>query len=558
MVAINLNTFGGMIPAQDERLLPDQMASVAQNVWLYAGTLQGIRQLKSIRTCTSSSIKKVFRIPIGSPTREYISNSYWLEFTTQDVDVLKAPLASDSYNRYYWTSAATGPQYNTLARIAANSSPYTLGVPAPLNFPNVVPDGGSSTVTVSRAYLYTWVTAYGEEGAPSAAYTRTGKQDDTWSITLIPPTDAEKAGRNLSKVRIYRTVTSSAGVATYFLVDEVVNTTTIYSDNKSDATVSANSSLQSTTWTAPPSDLKGMVAMPNGMIVGYRSNEVWFCEPYRPHAWPAVYTLSVDADVVGIGVVGQTAIVLTQTGAHAATGINPSSVSMAKISTREACLSRASIVSTPAGVIYASPNGLALATPSGVINATAALFTKDKWLDLMNISTLRAALLTTGAYYFFGQDSTGASTGGIIDPSDQRSGFVQLTTSSSIDNVFNDPWTNEVFVMYVGGVYQLELSSARPRSQYTWRSKKFQATMKKDFSALKIYFDTPTEAIGDLGTLNIYADGNLVSTRPLVRSGDLIRLPSGFKADFWQIEIVSKVIVANIQLASSVRELAGV
>jgi hypothetical protein len=558
MVAINLNTFGGMVPAQDERLLPDHMAAIAQNVWLYAGVLQGIRQLKSIHTCTSSAVKKVFRIPIGSPTREYISNSYWLEFTTQDVDVLKGPTANDSYSRYYWTSAATGPQYNTLARIAAGSTPYTLGVPSPQNFPNVVPNGGSSTVTVSRAYLYTWVTAYGEEGAPSAAYAVTGKQDDTWSITIIPPTDAEKAGRNLSKVRIYRTVTSSAGVATYFLVDEVVNTTTVYSDTKTDAVVSGNAQLSSTSWTAPPSDLTGMTAMPNGMIVGFRANEVWYCEPYRPHAWPALYTQTVDTTIVGIGVVGQTAIVLTQTGAYAATGINPSVVSMAKISTREACLSRASIISTPAGVIYASSNGLALATPSGVTNATAPLFTKDKWLDLMTISTMRSALLTTGAYYFFGQNNTGASTGGVIDPSDQRSGFIQLTTSNSIDNVFNDPWTNEVFVMYGGGVYQLELSSARPRSQYTWRSKKFQGTMKKSLSALKVYFDVPNEAVGNLGTLNIYADGNLVSTRPLTNSGDLVRLPSGFKADFWQIEIVSQVIVVNIQLATSARELANV
>jgi len=558
MVANKFSSFGGMIPAQDERLLPDNNAAYAANVWLYEGTLQGIRELKSIHTCTSGAVKRVFRIPIGSPTRENISSSYWLEFATEDVDVLKAPLASDAYNRYYWTSAATGPQYNTQARIAASSAPYTLGVPSPQNFPAVTAHDGVSTVAVVRSYLYSWVSEFGEEGAPSAPSITTGKQDDVWSVTIIPPTNGEKANRSLSKVRIYRTVTASTGVATYFFVDEVINTTTLYTDTKTDAVVTANAGLESTSWTAPPSDIKGMVAMPNGMIVGYRDNEVWFCEPYRPHAWPALYTQSVDAPVVGIGVVGQSAIILTQTGVHAATGVSPQSVTMAKVSTHGGCLSRASIVSTPLGVLYASDNGLVLATPGGVVNLTVSMFTKDKWLDEMVVSTIRAAQLTTGAYYMWGQNTAGASVGGMIDISDQRTAYTKLTTSNVISNTFNDPWTSEVFVMSAGVVYQLELSSARPRSQYTWRSKKLQPPNKRNLEAMRIYFDVPTEAIGALGTVKIYADDRLVATKSLTASGALIRLPSGFKASFWQIEITSKVIVSSVEMATSVKELASV
>ena len=40
--AIKLTAFGGMVPAVDERLLPENGAAQADNVWLYSGALEGI------------------------------------------------------------------------------------------------------------------------------------------------------------------------------------------------------------------------------------------------------------------------------------------------------------------------------------------------------------------------------------------------------------------------------------------------------------------------------------------------------------------------------------
>ena len=56
----------------------------------------------------------------------------------------------------------------------------------------------------------------------------------------------------------------------------------------------------------------------------------------------------------------------------------------------------------------------------------------------------------------------------------------------------------------------------------------------------------------------MYADGRLVMTRELRTSGELWRLPSGFKADFWQFEIEAIVEIDNIQAATSPTELAGI
>jgi hypothetical protein len=190
----------------------------------------------------------------------------------------------------------------------ASKEPWLLGIPAPSVVPSVSPSGGTGADT-TRAYVYTWVSAYGEEGPPSEPTTVTGQVDDTWAITLTAAAGSDLGDdgddRYLTLVRIYRTVTSSAGVATYFFVAEQAISDTTYDDSASDATVAANDQLESTNWTAPPSDLQGFIRMPNGIVASWRESEIWFSEPYRPHAWPAAYVVTVDYPVVGLGVTGQ-------------------------------------------------------------------------------------------------------------------------------------------------------------------------------------------------------------------------------------------------------------
>lgn len=625
MVAIKLSAFGGMIPAVDDRLLPDQMASYAKNVWLYSGTLQGMRQPVSLYTCLNSNTKKLYRIPKNYVDQDHLVDSYWLEFPYQDVDVIPSLVANDSYERYYWaigtaSGAAIAPRYNTLDRIIAGSSSFLLGVPAPTVAPGVTlspsqpmeaaassykiglnsvslkaitasgttvvnfvaeaspvgPSGfDAAEIISSRAYAYTWVTAYGEEGPPSPATVATGLATDKWSLTLTPPGIGVTADRNITKVRIYRTVTSSAGIATYFFVTELPIANTSYIDTNSDTSVSANEQLASSNWYPPPTDLQGMYVMPNGMVVGFRDNEIWFCEPYRPHAWPSIYTQSVDSVIVGIGVVGQTAVVCTTTATYACTGVNPAVMTLSKISMREACLSRGSIVSTPAGVFYITTNGLAAAVAGQVVNATEALFTKDKWRSQFRLQTTRGAKFGS-AYYAFGSitagcfqddfiqptafelgDYSGSREGGIINATESKSAFTVLASDDPTMNIWNDPWTNEVLVLRDGQVFHIDVSSDVAYDEYTWRSKRFQPTNLKNLEAMKIYFDNP-EGLTSLGTVKIYADDRLVMTKPLVKSGQHIRLPSGFKASYWQVEVTTKVIISSIQMATSMRELASV
>lgn len=137
MVALRINVFGGMIPAQDDHLLPDGGAALAQNTWLYTGTLEGFKSPRYLRNLTSSTAKRVYRIPNDAYEKTNFNNSIWMEFEDQDVEVLRAPVRDDSYQRYYWVGPSTVASYNTYARIAAGSAPYKLGIPQPGSAPTV-------------------------------------------------------------------------------------------------------------------------------------------------------------------------------------------------------------------------------------------------------------------------------------------------------------------------------------------------------------------------------------------------------------------------------------
>ena len=50
----------------------------------------------------------------------------------------------------------------------------------------------------------------------------------------------------------------------------------------------------------------------------------------------------------------------------------------------------------------------------------------------------------------------------------------------------------------------------------------------------------------------------LIDAREVRKSGGLLRLPSGFKAENWQWEIMGQVTIANVQIATSAKELANV
>jgi hypothetical protein len=592
MVALRLQSFGAMLPAVDRNLLPQNNAELSRNTWVYSGALEGLPEPTEVYTLVNPVAKSVFRIPFGNFGKDNIPDSTWMEFDDVDTDVITSPTANDSFERIYWTSPSEAPKYNTTARIIAGDPAFLLGVPAPTVLPGASVAGGVAPVE-TRAYVYTWVSAYGEEGPPSPPRILSGNASGTWNLTFTAPGGAA-TDRNLTHTRIYRTITGTSGSTTYYLVAQIPIATLAYADTVPTTTVAASTLLQSLFWTPPP-NMDGMISMPNGMIAGFKGNEIYFCEPYRPHAWPPIYNLSVEGDIVGLGVVGQSLVVCTTRTPYVISGVSPASMSQAKVASLEPCLSRGSIVSTPSGVLYASQNGLVLVVPGRTQVVTQQVITKDLWLDpqnFLNANRLRATLLGT-TYYCWGtkgagafedtafdadafvfEDFTGAFFGAIIDFTDPRIGYTQLQVAMPHENCWADEWTGEIMTIREGKVFWLDLARSRSRQAFLWRSKVFDAPNQRNFAAMRTYFETwpdspelnpvpnaapvQTLAPDQYGLVRVYADGVLRFTRELRTSGELMRLPSGFKATYWQIEVEARVRIKSIEIATTAKELIGV
>jgi len=583
-----------MIPMLGETNLPDNAAALARNCFLYSGGVSGFNVWEDIRTLTIPSTTCAFRLPPIQPQSTIFGGSTWTEFATDYTDVIRSFVKDDQFERYYMAAPHGAPRYNTKERMIAGSAPYLLGVPQPFYPASITIFDTAAPTKITRSYVYTFVSAFGEEGPPSDPVSASSSAQDVWQITYRGFVDNQ---RNLTKVRIYRTITSSQGIASYFQVAEVAmpanGATAVYQDTLTDTVVSPNSQLQSTTWFPPPPDLEGWVAMPNGILCAWRGKEIWFSEQYRPHAWNPNNVLYNQWKVIGLGVIGQTVIVCTEGYPAMVTGINPASMVMASISTFEPCMSRGSIVSTPEGVYYASPNGLILANQGVFANVTRQVFSKDKWQASLNLKTLRAARVGT-AYFAFGAISfggfsadafnntafrmttaTGSSDGVFFDP--QNPSVTSLMkTDAPVAGMQTDPWSGETLIFQSGKIKWLDLASTtKERYPYVWRSKAFQSAKPENFEAFKVTFtkpsgetvaptpprDTALNQVYDnskYGVMRVYADGRHIASYELWASGEQLRLPSGFYASFWQFEFEGVVDINSIQMATSAKELRSV
>lgn len=577
MAKLKFDKFGGQIPAIDERLLPMDNASYTKNAFLQAGRLEPLAADVDVHTLANPLARYAFRIPTTDPDIDQISDSYWLEFADANTTVVRSPVTdTGDGGRFYWANAAGPPGYTTKARVAALQPALILGIPRPAVAPGLAVVGGTAP-TGTRGYVYTWVSSLGEEGQPSPPTVLVGNLNGSWDLTFTAPTLANTTDRVLATTRIYRTEVDNLGNVGFFFVAEIPIATLAYSDTVASATVANSAQLLSETWSGPPVDLKGLVSMPNGMIAGWRENEVWFCEPYRPHAWPVSYVANVEAPIVGFGTIDQNLMILTSGQPYVATGIHPSLMALRKVQPLEPCTCQGSIVQTPRGVLYASYNGLILIGPGGGLNVTFNIIRKDEWLRLVNLRTMHATYFMNGYYCYSGsvegvfQTDTfqadtfqeanflGTTIGAHISVDDPRLGFMTLTCDTPTYNVMLDIWTGETLAIRNGKVVHVDRRVYTPRQNYVWRSKLVQTNYIENFAAAKIYYDLPNGPLPDAPTtFRYYADGVLRFSRTLPSSGKQFRLPSGFKADAVQFELEGQLMVFNMQIATSARELREV
>lgn len=184
MTAINIKAFRGQVPRTSDRLLRANSAVRAVNCKLTSGRIDPLLGLGLELTASVAVIKSMFRYRYfkdGTP----IDN--WFVWGS-DVDAVLSPLANDAVGRVYFTSGDFEPRMTTYLDSVTGFGDYpsawfALGVYAPTAAPTVAASGGSGTQE-ARAYVYTFVTRFGEESGPSPiSPVVNGFVNSTWTVS---------------------------------------------------------------------------------------------------------------------------------------------------------------------------------------------------------------------------------------------------------------------------------------------------------------------------------------------------------------------------------------
>lgn len=511
-------------------------ATAANNTKLLNGEVRGFRALREEADFSAGSVTPVRRA-LRVVDDSGVNPDTWLTFDTRDVDIVRSPIVNDSFDRYYWAGDGA-PKMNTYDRIFAGSDEFLLGVPTPTNAPTVTPPAGSDQ---TRAYVYTFVSAYGEEGPPSPPTVATGDAGQ-WDLSDIDTTVPDSASRNITHVNIYRTVTGGTSSNFYFVAQISLGTST-YADNESQTTVAQNSLLESTSWIEPPDDLEGFVVMPNGYLVGWVGRRLLFSEPYRPHAWPASYELSTEYPIVGLVVWGSTLVIGTQSQPYFGQGVTPNSFTMQKLDAVEPCLSRHGMVATTAGAYYPSINGLVLANSSGAKIITQDILTKEEWEDY-NPSDIFAAQLGL-QYIAFNSETFGF----VFNPTEPQSKLIELDGFADVDGIETDPYTGNVLILANDRALNWDPANAE-RLNWRWQSKIYQTPEPVNFGAFRLNFNVGSEDIS--GDVTAYYGAYNTSLFDALPSGTA---PSSGDPEFNNVELLANLNGADA--ATSYTEESG-
>jgi len=522
--------------------------------------------------------------------------------TSSGSSVLTVTTASDhgAAVGQYVTLAGFGAQnavpaddINQTHKIATVPSATTLTVEVPVSATGASTSGTISDGATfkgladqlpdfSTSYVYTFVSAYGEEGPPSAASTVITTDDNAVITVSNLSTAGAKSNNNFGSSagtkRIYRSNTGSNTTAFQF-VAEVSMATTSYDDTSKNADLAEI--IPSTYWIAPPDDdsstypdgpMKGLTALPNGIFAGFTGKRLCFSEAFVPYAWPINYRMTLEDPIVGIAAVGNGLIVTTESRPYLVTGTDPASMSAIRIEASQACLSKTSIVDMGQYVLYAGPDGLVAAAGTDVQVITEGLITPDQWQSTYYPSTINATLWK-GRYLGF--YNTGSGFGGFIfDPRAEKKAFTTLTASALIRGTFTDPDDGNAYLIIANQIKKFQ--GGTTDQTYIWKSKEFTLPKPTAMSFVKV------DAEAFPVTVKVYGDGTLFYTGTIALSGTqhsvsgsyvnaagssvtinstnisepVLRLPPQIFTTF-SIEVSSTKVVNEIAIAESMDELRG-
>jgi len=579
MATLKLTAFTGEIPRILPRLLPDMASTHAFNTRLTDGSLDPIRLPRKIQTINS--------LADGDNTI-YYDGAQWLSYPGV-VNIVPGPVAASRL--YIFGDGAPRVRVNGVER------PLAITTPSSALSASVTGTGAGDVET--RLYAYTFVTDLGEETPPSPLTDEV--EWETGQTVTLSGFEVGDSARGVNTQRIYRSQTGQTGTDLYLIAERPASTGD-FTDNI--APSDFDGQIPSTLWGSPPDDLEGLISMPNGMMAAFRGHEVWFCEPYRPHAWPESYILTVDYPIVGLGAYSSTLVIMTEGHPYIAQGSSPETMIMEELELNLPCVNKRGIVDLGYAIAYPSHDGLVVASQGGARVATESLFSRNDWLELDPGAFVCSQF--DGRYYAsytFTNDLNEVESGALIIDLSGEQPFI-IRTDIEADAFFYDLTEGNLYYLEGDGIFLWD-ARGRPNAIQSWWSKEFVMPAPTNFGAILIEVVdslTPSEIAaieeeiaavkqenedsydseldGEVNgeavnvfvvngdtlktvpilnrnvSVNVYADGKLYYS--VSRFNTTARLPAGFKARRWQVEITGDMQVEQVALATTAAELRSV
>lgn len=566
MAYFKRDRFSGIAPGVSPRLLAEQFAQTAQNLDFESGRLNPVTTDSDTFTLANSTRRSIF----------FYRDTNWLQWDDDDVFAVEGPIPADTLDRLYWTGEDY-PRIGTATTIIAGSSypqaSYRLGVPAPANAPGTTKTGTADDTQTPDdvSYVYTFVTAFGEEGPPSPASTAFERTDTETVTVSVPSSDHPNGNYNFgtgAKKRIYRSNTGSTNTQFQFLA-EIPFTTTSYSDTTS--SFALGEVLPSGTWIGPPDDntslypdgpLTGLTPVANGVFAGFTGKRLCLSEPFLPHAWPIDYRITLEEDIVAIGSVSNGIVALTDGAPYFVTGVDPSAMTAVKLDIAQACVNTRSVVDMGDYLLYAGPDGLVAVSGGQGEVVTNGLISVKQWNDDFNPTTYRAFKHENTYVAFW-------SGGGFVY--DPRAGEAALSTLSYTGDVrggFTNPKDGELYII-VGNKIK-KYRGGTTNKTLKWKSKQYVTPKPVSMGWVSVHAQAYPV------TVRVWADGTQIAVYSLSYSSNTytqtVTVPSGAStgtlrepimrlpavvAQVWEVEVEGSVQIDEVCLAQSMDEIAA-
>jgi len=395
-------------------------------------------------------------------------------------------------------------------------------------------------------YVVTFTNDWLEESAPSSPVMV--ELDELQGVQISASYTPFTNGRPILGMNVYRTY----GTGSAFVLVNSAPVQSPFDDTSTEPQTATT--LETTDWDPPHANIKNLTYVGNGFFAGSVGKDLYFSEPYHPHAWP--YAMTFPQGIAGVESIEGGLLVTTYSGCYTVMGAHPEQMSQQVVTAEQAGISGRAMTRVGSNAIFVSNDGLVeVAGGRASIQSSQTLFTRKDWRDAYLPDFQNLVL---GAH-------DGAIVG-IVDPSypsassaDAGSFIIRLDEAGGTytrldlgnDKPLGCSLVPVVDAMYVGqGTGFSEFGAGNPLN-FIWASRDFTFSAPTIFGAV---------IVGGKGALKVevFGDGELIHTQDLpldeYKEG-FFRLPAVGGKKVWKVRLSGTGTVRKFEMATSYGEL---